>query len=194
MINKLLEEKGITKYRLSKESGVPQTTIIDICSGKTRIEKCSAETLYRIAKVLGVTMESLVEPAVKAKAQVDYRVSFDVFKSNVCHYVKDKGDIEFVLEMFEKENVRKLYNKKWYPEAFYLLAMVDYLSRVNNIPLCTDYNDIRACKLEKPLYPTGVVLAAKAMGTEEYKEESIKESIPEFMHFNIVESEVRDVC
>ena len=49
MINRLLEEKGITKYRLSKESGVPQTTIIDICSGKTRIVKCSAETYYRIA-------------------------------------------------------------------------------------------------------------------------------------------------
>lgn len=29
MINRLLEEKGITKYRLSKDSGVPQTTIID---------------------------------------------------------------------------------------------------------------------------------------------------------------------
>lgn len=193
MINRLLREKGITKYRLSKESGVPQTTIIDICSGKTRIEKCSAETIYRIAKTIGVSMESLLEPTIESKIHVDYRVSFEVFKSNVCHYVKDKGDIEFMIEVLERENVRKLYNKKWYPEAFYLLAMLDYLSRENNVPICTNYNDIRACKLEKPLYPTSLLLASKAMNTEKYKEESLKNAIPEFMHFNIVESEVRNV-
>ena len=64
-INDLLIQKGITKYRLWKESGVPQATISDLCSGKTRIEKCSAETIYRIARVLNVSMESLIAPAVQ---------------------------------------------------------------------------------------------------------------------------------
>ena len=59
-LNEMLEQKNITKYRLWKESGVPQATISDICTGKTRIEKCSAETIYRIAKVLDVPMESLI--------------------------------------------------------------------------------------------------------------------------------------
>ena len=48
-------------HRLSKESGVPQTTINDICSGKTELEKCSAGTLYWIAKVLGVSIEEILE-------------------------------------------------------------------------------------------------------------------------------------
>lgn len=60
-INTLLEQKGISKYRLAKQSGVPHSTLNDICSGKTNIEKCSAETLYRIARVLEVSMESLIE-------------------------------------------------------------------------------------------------------------------------------------
>ena len=60
-INVILEEKGITKYRLSKESGVPHATLNDICTGKTNIGKCSAETLYRIARVLGISMESLIQ-------------------------------------------------------------------------------------------------------------------------------------
>ena len=47
-INELLSQKGMSKYRLSKESGVAQTTIMDICSGKARIEKCAGDTLYRI--------------------------------------------------------------------------------------------------------------------------------------------------
>ncbi len=63
-ITELLIEKRITGYRLSRESGVPQTTITDICSGKTQLSRCSAETVYRIARVLGVSMESLVEPYV----------------------------------------------------------------------------------------------------------------------------------
>ena len=51
-INEILTENGMTKYRLAKLSGVPHATLNDICSGKTRIEKCSGETLYKLAKVL----------------------------------------------------------------------------------------------------------------------------------------------
>ena len=60
-LNDLLTEKKMTKYRLAKESGIPQTTITDICSRKARIEKCSVDTIYKIAKVLDVSMESLIE-------------------------------------------------------------------------------------------------------------------------------------
>ena len=65
LINKQLEKKNITKYRLSKESGVPQATINDICSGKVDIEKCAAGTLYRLAKVLDVSVEDILEDAKK---------------------------------------------------------------------------------------------------------------------------------
>ena len=46
LINEQLEKLRMTKYRLSKESGVPQATINDICSGKADLEKCAAGTLY----------------------------------------------------------------------------------------------------------------------------------------------------
>ena len=65
LINEQLEKKNITKYRLSKESGVPQATINDICSGKADIEKCAAGTLYRLAKVLDVSVEDILEDAKK---------------------------------------------------------------------------------------------------------------------------------
>ena len=53
-INTLLAQKVITKYRLAKISGIPQTTVIDICSGKSKIKNCSGETIYKLAKALGV--------------------------------------------------------------------------------------------------------------------------------------------
>ena len=42
MLNQILSEKGISKYRLAKLTGIPQTTILDLCSGKSRIEECKS--------------------------------------------------------------------------------------------------------------------------------------------------------
>ena len=68
-INEILSQSGMTKYRLAKISGVPHATLNDLCSGKTRIEKCSGETLYRLATALQVPMESLLEDAMEAKRE-----------------------------------------------------------------------------------------------------------------------------
>ncbi len=193
-LNEILEEKNISMYRLSKESNVPQTTIVDICSRKTKIEKCTAETLYKIAKALNVTMESLIENELVKTDNMEHRTDFGVFKSNVCHLVKDKGDIDFLIETLEKDEVRDLYNRRRYAEAFYMLGMIDYLSRENDIPICTDYNDLRHQKLAKPLYPSGVVLADSISQTDKEKKKAMEKAIPEFLKFNIVECEVRDVC
>lgn len=193
-LNEILEQKNITKYRLWKESGVPQATISDICTGKTRIEKCSAETIYRIAKVLDVPMESLIAPAVQQAEEERHRPSFELFKSNTCHMVKDMGDIPFIIQLLETNQIRNLYEKKWYPEALYLLAMLDYLSRENNVPICKNYNDIRTAKLQRPVYPSSVVIMCKALHSDAPKEDCIRMAIPEFLRFNIVESEVRNVC
>ena len=67
-INKLLQEKGLTKYRLSVLSGVPHATLSELCNGKTSIGKCSVETIYKLAKALGVSVETLVEDAFKSKS------------------------------------------------------------------------------------------------------------------------------
>lgn len=192
-LNDLLTEKKISRYRLAKESGVAQTTIADICSQKTRIEKCSADTLYKIAKTLHVSMESLIEQEMDAKNTEPYRSSFEIFKSNICHIVKDKGDIDFIIDTLSSDEVRTLYNRKWYAEAFYLLAMVDYLSHENNVPLCTNYNDIRSQKLQDTIYPTSAILSDTAMKTDIHRKKCIENAIPEFMNFNIVESEIRNV-
>lgn len=104
------------------------------------------------------------------------------------------GDIDFIIETLEADEIRKLYERSWYREALYLLAMIDYLSRMNNLPLCTNYNDIRSQKLEKLYFPAGVVVSYAATGDESIKEKALENAIPEFLRFNIVESEVRNVC
>ena len=186
-INTLLAQKGITKYKLAKSSGVPQTTVTDICSGKARIGNCSSVTVYKLAQTLGVPMEQLIA------SELEYRPSFETFKSNICHSVKDKGDFDFLIDTLESGKVRELYEKQWYAESLYLLAMVDYLSRENGLPLCAEYNDIRGTKLTRTIYPAGILGLCAAYKSDEPKSESLREAIPEFLRHNIVEAEVRNV-
>lgn len=55
-----LQTKNMTGYRLSKCSGVPKTTVTDICTGKSALEKCTAGTVKKLAEALDCSMEFLV--------------------------------------------------------------------------------------------------------------------------------------
>ena len=62
------------------------------------------------------------------------------------------------------------------------------------MPICKNYNDIRSSKLQRPIYPSSVIILCKTLNSDAPKEECIRLAIPEFLRFNIVESEVRNVC
>lgn len=186
-IQDILQEKNMSVYRLAKTSQIPYATVNDICNGKTRLEKCSAETVYRLAHALNVSMEELLAPCFIKRS------SFENFKSAVCHRVRELGDINFIIDTLESQDIRTYYNRKWYPESLYLLAMLDYLSRENDVPICDDYDDLRRCRLEKPVYPASIRALSAAAQDDAAIKEAAKSAIPEFMRFNIVENEVRNV-
>ena len=186
-LNDLLEQKKITKYKLANASGVSFTTVSEITTGKIKIKNCTGETLYKLAKALDVTVEELLADS------MEYRQSFEAYKSNICHMVKDMGDMDFIIDTLESDKIRKLYQKAWYPESLYLLAMVDFLSRENDLPICNEYSDIRAVRLREPIYPSSVIAMSVFSRSDQPKNDSYVRAIPEFKRFNIVESEVRNV-
>lgn len=59
-LQEYIGSKHISKYRLSKISGIPKTTLSDICSGKSSLQNCSARTVQLLAKALNCTMEDLL--------------------------------------------------------------------------------------------------------------------------------------
>lgn len=187
LIKDLLVEKNMSIYELSKISSVPYTTCNDIVNGKRQLKNCSAGTVYKIANTLNISMDELLEQ------EFMQRSSFENFKSAICHRVKELGDLEFVLDTLRCNDIRKYYRRKWYPECLYLLAMLDYISRENNISICEEYDDLRSCKLEKVIYPAGIIAVSVASKSAEPLERAKKEAIPEFMRFNIIESDVRNV-
>ena len=186
-IQDALREKNMSIYRLAKKSDLPYATVNDICNGKAQLEKCSAETIYRLAHALDISMEDLLAPCFLKRS------SFENFKSTICHRLKDMGDINFILDTLESQEIRTYYDRQWYPESLYLLAMLDYISRENDIPLCNDYDDLRRCRLEKPVYPASIRALSAASKSKEILYNATMTAIPEFKRFNIIENEVRNV-
>lgn len=121
---------------------------------------------------------------------MEKRCSFELFKSNVCHWLKEEGDIDFLIQVLESDLILKYYNRKWYLESFYLLGMFDYICRINDVPICSEYDDLRRQRMQEIIYPAGVLLTARVLGDESIKEQALKEAIPEILRFNIVRQEV----
>lgn len=42
---------------------------------------------------------------------MEKRCSFELFKSNVCHWLKEEGDIDFLIQVLESDLIRKYYGK-----------------------------------------------------------------------------------
>ena len=187
-IQELLKINNMTIYRLAKQSAVPYATVNDICHDKTSLEKCSGETIYKLSQALNVSMEELLSP------YMEKRPSFENYKSSICHRVHAMGDLAFIQDVLEQQDIRHYYERRWYPESLYLLAMLDYLCRENNLPLCDEYDDLRRQKLEKPVYPSGILALAAAEDNTSVITHALEAAIPEFLRFNIIESEVRTVA
>ena len=59
----LMANRNMNMYRLARASGLPQTTVIDICSGKSTIPSCTARTVQKLSRALGCSMEELMSTA-----------------------------------------------------------------------------------------------------------------------------------
>ena len=55
-----IKEKGLSRYSLSKISGVPWDTLSKLCCGEICFEQCSKELLSKLSEALGTSVEELV--------------------------------------------------------------------------------------------------------------------------------------
>lgn len=56
------------------------------------------------------------------------QLSYDEFRSEICHMHKTDGNILFLTKVLKYNMVNKLWQKKKYAYALYVLSMVDYIS------------------------------------------------------------------
>lgn len=124
--------------------------------------------------------------------------SFEQFRSEICHCLKRLGDKTFSETALRDDWPGRMWKKGQYAEAFYVLAIMDYVTSQGINCDMQKYSDIRAKKLKEPLFPLGVLYMEKLMPQADKKKEYAKKCIDSycgrfFLKYNIMEDDIRDV-
>lgn len=191
-LNNLLKQHQLTKYQLSNISLVPYSTICDLFNEKTNLNKSSVDVVYKIAKALNMTIDDLLESVMNETQPI--RSDFETFKSNTKHLIHDTDALTFLEKTIRSDLVNVYFERKWFPEALYTLAMIDYLSRINNIPLYKKYDSLRKSKLKRIIYPASLLITSAVEKRSVLLKQYFSQSIEEFKRFNIVENELNNVA
>ena len=193
MLRLLLQEKNISLYKLEKISGISHATLSDIYNEKINIDKCSISTFDKLSSSLNMKIDELYKILSYQKLQSYclYNKEFDLFKSNLCHELRRLKMKKFLLKYLSNDDVINYNRDKEYEKALYIVSMIDYLCRINNLPKPTKFNEIRNKKLEKVCVSESLYLLLK------YKIEKFsdiyKSSNPEFLEHNIMEGDIENV-
>lgn len=120
------------------------------------------------------------------------QLSYDEFRSEICHMHKTDGNILFLTKVLKFNMVNKLWQKKKCAYALYVLAMVDYISWKNKVPFYNGFNELRSYKLKNILYPTEVIILDKIDNSDRNKRNACEECKNSecgkfFIRHNIVE-------
>lgn len=118
----------------------------------------------------------------------------DLFRSEFFHMKKNHTDLEFVTILIKYNFVEVYWNKKWYYKALYTLALLDYLSDEYNTPHYDKYDFYRTQKLERTVYPSGIILLDNLHPNDKIKDKVVSECKKNkfsryFLKYNIIELE-----
>lgn len=193
MLKTLLNEKNMSLYKLEKVSNVSHATLNDLYNERTNVEKCSVSLLHDIAKALHMSMDELYSKlSYSDLSLLMINAFFDLFRGNVCHELVELGDVEFLKKHLKEDSVRYYFDEEMLFESLYLLSMIDYLCKKNNLPIPNEYDDIRQFKLEKLYVPQSVYLLLK---TKSIKMSSLySEAIDTFLLHNILEADIYETA
>ena len=123
--------------------------------------------------------------------------SFSVYRSEMCHLLKEYGDVIFTQVIIDNGFIRQMWDNGIYAEALYLSAMLEYLSDTTEgikyeIPL-----SIKGKRLKEPLFPQDVLLLDALITGSNAKQRAWDECSNDacgryFTKYNIVERSIRD--
>ena len=77
-LEKYLKKNNISVYSLSKESGIPYTTLSNLARGRSDPKECRVGTLLRLSEILDTPLDSLIAGDIKEHHFIDDGVILDV--------------------------------------------------------------------------------------------------------------------
>lgn len=190
MLEHLFLLKDTTTYKMAKELNVPYTAINRIVKGTTDLNNVKIKVLAELSEFLSVSTDELYK-----EYYIDKYIKeseWNTYISNIQHKIKEDGKILFMKYCISNQLVERCFLMKQYDKGLYTIATIDYLCRTLNITLYDGYKEFRKFKLENPKYPSDIELISDDKFKTKLKNKCLKECIPEFKRFNIIEKGVEN--
>ena len=195
----LMNKKCMTRADLSMMSGVPDSTLRDILSGKAQIDHCEAATIYGIADALCTTVEDILnhywDECLEADDEECEREALHdghtllIFYSTVDKLVQLRqfADDSLLASSFNSETfINYFFDNGFYREAFFLLGLTDYLNRKLGMKTDPRFDAYRGYCLDSPVYSLSTLEEYDdPAGLEQAKAYAEVYAIPELAAFNI---------
>ena len=166
----LMDKKCMTRADLSMMSGVPDSTLRDILSGKAQIDHCEAATIYGIADALGTTVEDVLDhywdECLRADdEECEREVLHDghtllLFYSTVDRVVQLRQAVEdaSLASCINSETfIDQFFTMGFYREAFFVLGLTDYLNRKLGKKTDPRFDAYRVYRLDNPVYSLSTI-------------------------------------
>lgn len=187
LLKELMLQYKTTIDDVSRYSGVEKENVRKYFTGESSLLDCPTRDFAALAELFHLTVQELWDMA----EHYDFNPKdFEIFKSNTCHTVKEFGNRGFISEIVDKEYIETYWNNKNRLCACYLLAMIDYLCRIEQLPLFEKFERIRKYKLPKLIYP----YSFNFINDEDLLQDALKQAIPEFYRHGIIEGDIFNVC
>lgn len=61
MLKDYLKENNLSIYSLSKKTGIPYSTLNDLCNGKVEIENCKVDLLLKLSSALSLSLQETMD-------------------------------------------------------------------------------------------------------------------------------------
>ena len=200
----LMNKKYMTRADMSMMSGVPDSTLRDILSGKAQIDHCEAATIYGIAEALGTTVEDILDhywdecledddEEVREKQPLHDAHTLLLFYSTVDKLVQLRQFAEdsLLASSFNSETfIDYFFDNGFYREAFFLLGLTDYLNRKLGMKTDPRFDAYRGYRLDCPVYSLSTLEEYdNSEELENAKAYAEAYAIPELAAFNIFMTE-----
>ena len=115
LLSEQIKKCNLSLYKLSKISGLPQSTISDINTGKSKLLDCNGKTLLNLYKALKLTIEELLElkqPIYKPEFESNMPTFLLESLNNLKRAIRFKSDLLdcYTLEVNSCINVCEIEN------------------------------------------------------------------------------------
>ena len=196
-LNDLMKEQHLTRTELCRRSGIPESTLRDILSGKVQIDHCEAGTLYFLAEALDTTVENILsaywdedpdenEPESKVLHDLTSMAKFYETVDIAREILSLGSGMRFVRFVCENNLIEMCYVGGIYKLALFFLGVIDHLCKENNCPLEPRFDEYRSSILDETVVSKRIAdLIFTPIEFLKATEDLNRHAIPELARFNI---------